>query len=398
MKVIPQVVRNQLAAKVTRWRQRIAHELSDDTVGGLSEGNQVTLFFDGDNAYEAMLDAIAGARHLVHLEIYMFLSDHIGQAFAAALSQKAREGVPVRVIYDAIGSLSTDVMQWAHMRDAGVQVTAYHPVGISKKLAGIPGRNHRKNLIIDATIGFTGGMNIGNPWSQLQQQEDAWRDTQIRVVGPAANDLNQLFLESWKYTTQETLPSSPPPPPTPGTSRCMVVGSQGLGSRKQIRRLFSVHLDQARHSVKMTMPYFVPPRRLRKSIKLAAQRGIHVAVLVPRDSDVPIVDWLREGLYPKLLRWRVRVIEYLGPVLHAKTMIVDDNTAIIGSSNFDILSVLMNRETALIVFDDDVAEELNRQWDNDLMLSERVAHDWKGIRPWWRLLIAKAGCFLIRKL
>lgn len=133
-------------------------------------------------------------------------------------------------------------------------------------------------------------------------------------------------------------------------------------------------------------------------MRRAAERGVRITVLVPRDSDVALVDWLREGLYPKLLRWGVRVIEYLGPVLHAKTMVVDDSIAIIGSNNFDILSVLMNRETALIVFDDEVAEELNRQWENDLMLSDRVAPDWKGIRPWWRLMMAKAGCFLIRKL
>lgn len=383
---------------MAKWRQRVAHELSGDTVAGLSEGNEVSLFFDGDNAYEAMLTAIASARHFVHLEVYMFLSDQIGQTFAAALAQKAREGIPVRVIYDAIGSSAANAMQWAGMRDAGVNVVAYHPLGIARKHAGIPGRNHRKNLIIDGTSGFTGGMNIGNPWSQEQQRENAWRDTQISVHGPAAGDLNQLFLDSWKYTTKETLPETDITPPCHGSSRCMVVGSQGLGSRKQIRRLFSVHLDQARHSVKMTMPYFVPPRRLRKSMQRAAGRGVHIAVLVPRDSDVALVDWLREGLYPRLLHWGVRVIEYLGPVLHAKTMVVDDSIAIIGSNNFDILSVLMNRETALVVFDDEVAEELNRQWENDLMLSERVASDWKGIRPWWRLMMAKAGCFLIRKL
>ncbi len=133
-------------------------------------------------------------------------------------------------------------------------------------------------------------------------------------------------------------------------------------------------------------------------MKQAAQRGVEISVLVPRDSDVPSVDWLREGLYPSLLNWGVRVIEYLGPVLHAKTMVVDDNVAIIGSNNFDNLSVLMNRETAVVVFDDAVANELDLQWENDLMLSDRVSSDWEGIRPWWRLWMAKIGCFLIRRL
>jgi len=380
----------------------IAQELSRDTVGGISEGNKVEVYFDGDRVYASMLEAIAEAQTFVHMEMYMFLSDDIGRKFAEALSDKAREGIPVRVVFDSIGSSSAYVMQWAQMRDAGVEVVEYRPAGIWRgfwgKRSGIIGRNHRKNLIVDNVIGFTGGMNIGNQWSQQHNQEDAWRDTQVRVLGPAVEDLNELFLDSWQHATDEILPKPKTQPTQQGVSRCMVIGSQGLGSRKQIRQLFSVHLDKAQKSVKMTMPYFVPPKRLRKSMKQAAQRGVNISVLVPRDSDVPSVDWLREGLYPSLLHWGVRVIEYLGPVLHAKTMLVDDNVAIIGSSNFDILSVLMNRETAVVVFDYAVANELDIQWENDLMLSDRVSSDWEGIRPWWRLWMAKIGCFLLRRL
>ncbi|MDG1357772.1 MAG: phosphatidylserine/phosphatidylglycerophosphate/cardiolipin synthase family protein [Akkermansiaceae bacterium] len=396
MKVIPHKVRRQIAD----WRQAIARELSRDTVGGLSESNDVEIYYDGDRVFEAMLAAIASAKTHIHLEMYMFLSDTIGKTFAEALSKKSSEGIAVKVIYDSIGSSAADPMQWAHMRDAGVLVIEYHPVAPWRKRAGLFGRNHRKNLIVDGKVGFTGGMNIGNPWSRDQYQENAWRDTQIRVCGPAAADLDTLFIESWKYCTDEIidLPVVEHAKSSQQGCRCMVVGSRGLGSRKQIRKLFSVHLNKARHSVKMTMPYFVPPRRLRKAMRRASQRGVDVAVLLPRDSDVAAVDWLREGLYPSLLSWGVRVIEYLGPVLHAKTMVVDDSVAIIGSNNFDILSVVMNRETAIVIFDDDVSEELSRQWGNDLMLSERVANDWQGIRPWWRLWLAKLGCFLLRKL
>ena len=382
------------------WRRSLARELSGDTVGGVSGGNKVEIYFDGDQVYEAMLKAIASAQKFIHLEMYMFLSDAIGKTFALALSEKAGEGIPVRVIYDSIGSSAADPMQWANMRDAGVEIIEYRPAAPWRKRGGIFGRNHRKNLIIDGSSGFTGGMNIGDPWSQKQYRENAWRDTQIKLTGPAAVDLNVLFIESWQYCTDQKLESVSAYTSSQKDEgcRCMVVGSKGLGSRKQIRKLFSVHLDKARKSVKMTMPYFVPPRRLRKSMCRATQRGVKISLLLPRDSDVRVVDWLREGLYPSLLRWGVRVIEYLGPILHAKTMVIDNNVAIIGSNNFDILSVLMNRETAIVVFDDEVAEELNQQWENDLMLSERVANDWRGIRPWWRLWLAKLGCFLLRRL
>jgi len=394
------MIRPKLRKQIAQWRYAIVRELSGDTVGGISRGNKVEIHFDGDAAYHAMLEAISAAEHYVHLEMYMFLSDAIGNTFAQALSSKAKEGIPVRVIYDSIGSSAADPMQWATMRDAGVIVSEYHPVAPWRKRAGIFGRNHRKNLIVDGIIGFTGGMNLGDPWSYQYFKEKAWRDTQIQLTGPAAHDLALLFHDSWLYCTDEKLEIAPHQPREEpyGRSRCMVVGSRGLGSRKQIRKLFSVHLDQARQSVKMTMPYFVPPRRLRRSMRRASQRGVDVSLLLPRNSDVQVVDWLREGLYPSLLRWGVNVIEYLGPTLHAKTMVIDDNLAVIGSNNFDILSVLMNRETAIVVFDDQVTEELNRQWKNDLNLSELVTRDWQGIRPWWRLWLAQIGCFLLRKL
>ena len=394
------MIRSKLRKQIAQWRYAIVRELSGDTVGGISRGNKVEIHFDGDAAYHAMLEAIASAEHYVHLEMYMFLSDAIGNAFAEALSSKAKEGIPVRVIYDSIGSSAANSMQWATMRDAGVKVIEYHPVAPWRKRAGIFGRNHRKNLIIDGIIGFTGGMNLGDPWSYEQCKENAWRDTQIQLTGPAAHHLELLFHDSWLYCTDEKLEIEPPQAREDpyGRSRCMVVGSRGLGSRKQIRKLFSVHLDQARQSVKMTMPYFVPPRHLRRSMRRASQRGVDISLLLPRNSDVQVVDWLREGLYPSLLRWGVNVTEYLGPILHAKTMVIDDNLAVIGSNNFDILSVLMNRETAIVVFDDQVTEELNRQWENDLNLSELVTRDWQGIRPWWRLWLAQIGCFLLRKL
>lgn len=408
-------IRERIRSHVAVWRDRLTRELSRDKAGGTSEGNRVDVYFDGDNAFDAMIGAIGSARHYVHLEMYMFCSDRTGARFAHVLAQKAREGIPVRVLYDAIGSLESDRMQWARMRDAGVTVVEFRPVAFWRKRSGLFGRNHRKNLVIDGVTAFTGGMNIGDAWSARQSGDNAWRDTHCRVDGPAAGHLNELFVASWEYATEERVFHRPAPCPLDeeekvahpcgggvagdaGGCRCIVVGSQGFGSRKEIRRLFSVHLAQAEESVRMTMPYFVPPKRLRRAVYQARERGVDVAALVPRNSDVRLVDYLREGLYPRMLEKGVRLIEYLGPVLHAKTMVVDDDIAVIGSSNFDILSVLMNSEVALVAFDEGAVGELNRQWKNDLSLSDCVGEDWKLKRPWWRLLAARAGCFLIRRI
>lgn len=407
------IISAHIKGKVSVWRDRLTRELSRGKHGGTSEGNRINTYFDGDEAFDAMLVAISNAKHFVHLEMYMFLADNIGSRFANALSQKASEGVPVRVLYDAIGSLETDNMQWAKMRDAGVNVVGFRPVAFWRKRCGLLGRNHRKNLVIDGIACFTGGMNISDQWSKKHSGNSAWRDTHCKVLGPAAKHLNSLFLASWQYATGEKidlqpLASSPdnaadkthtkPDNKNGDGCRCIVIGSQRFSSQKEIRKLFSVHLAQAQHSVRMTMPYFVPPKRLRRAVYEACKRGVSVSALLPRDSDVKIVDYLREGLYPEMLSKGVRLIEYLGPVLHAKTMVVDDNIAVIGSSNFDILSVLMNSEAAIVVFDEDTVAALNRQWENDLSLSDPVRDDWKIKRPWWRLLAANVGCFLIRKL
>jgi cardiolipin synthase len=153
------IIHPKLRKQIAQWRYAIVRELSGDTVGGISRENKVQIHFDGDATYHAMLEAISAAEHYVHLEMYMFLSDAIGNTFAQALSKKAKEGIPVRVIYDSIGSSAADPMQWAKMREAGVKVIEYHPVAPWRKRAGIFGRNHRKNLIVDGIIGFTGGMN-----------------------------------------------------------------------------------------------------------------------------------------------------------------------------------------------------------------------------------------------
>ncbi|NWK57045.1 phosphatidylserine/phosphatidylglycerophosphate/cardiolipin synthase family protein [Verrucomicrobiaceae bacterium N1E253] len=397
--------------QIRLWRQRVARELTGESVSGISPNNQISLYFDGDEAYEAMLRTIATAKYSIHLEIYMFLSDTTGSRFAHALADKARQGVPVRVIYDAIGSSAASEALWSAMREAGVELIEYRPVWFWKKGAGILGRNHRKNLIIDSRIAFTGGMNIGDAWSVKASGNKAWRDTQIKIKGPAAHDINALFIDSWNHCSETQI--TPPRPQdltsTPNKahtnnkqetngSRCMVIGSRGLGNRKHIRKLYSVHLDQAKRSVSMTVPYFVPPRRLRHAMYRACQRGVSISLLVPRDSDIRVVDWLREGLYPRLLNRGISVREYLGPTLHAKTMVLDDHTAIIGSSNFDIFSVHMNRETAVVVFDETIAEAINHQWKLDLKQSATVQSNWQGLRPWWRLAISKIGCFLIRRL
>jgi len=350
-------------------------------------GNRVELYFDGDEVYSAKIKAIASAESYVHMEMYMFLSDRIGWEIAKAFAAKAGEGIPVRVVYDAIGSSEADEELFEMMREAGVEVHIFRPVAPWRKRSGILGRNHRKNLIIDGRIAFTGGMNLGDPWSRKVCGEEAWRDTQISLEGPAAVACDLFFLETWKKVGGCRI--EPPhhyslDKPGPWSAKCLVVGGSGFAKRKAIRRLYSTSLEQAVKDVVLTVPYFVPPRRLLSLLRaIAADKNVEL--LVPRNSDVGIADWIREGLYPKLLTAGIKVQEFTKAVLHAKSMVIDEELAVVGSANFDFLSCSLNWELAVVIQDAEVVKKL-------------VKPDWALSRPWWRQWLGWLGASVLRRL
>ncbi|NNM30394.1 MAG: phosphatidylserine/phosphatidylglycerophosphate/cardiolipin synthase family protein, partial [Akkermansiaceae bacterium] len=309
-------------------------------------------------------------------------------------------GVAVRVIYDALGSIKANRKIFADMRARGVSVVAYRPLMSWRPRAGWLGRNHRKTLVVDGKTAFTGGMNLANAYSAKASGGRGWRDTAVRVDGPAARDCDEHFRQTWNTVTREhLLPPEPwEKPGHPAGCPCVVIGSYGLKQRRAIRRLYSVQLGLALDEVQMTVPYFAPPRRLRRALYLARARGLPVRVLVSRDTDVPMADWVREGLYPDLLLRDIEVHEYNAGVMHAKTMVVDGHVAVVGSANFDYVSVALNLELAIVVFDEEIARRLTEQYEKDLEGATRLSADWALSRPWWRRWMARVGAFVIRKL
>jgi len=363
-------------------------------------GNKVELYFEGDEAFEAMADAIRSAALFVHLEMYLFFSDVVGKRFAGLLSEKAREGIPVRVVYDAIGSIEASDRMFEEMEKAGVVVEIFRPVAPWRKRSGILGRNHRKNLIIDGRIAFTGGVNLGDHWSRAEMGDKVWRDTHLRLEGPVAAACDDFFRETWKKVDGGELPEEGHfqiDEIGPGESDCLVVGSGGFAKGKAIRRLFSDAFQAAERDVVMTMAYFVPPRFLLKILRKRANEGVNIEVLVPRDSDVAVADWLREGLYPGLLKHGIKFHEYLRSVLHAKSVVIDDHLALVGSSNFDYLSISWNWELAVVIDDAEVAKKLQDQYAIDLEDSETVDEQSAGARPWWRRMMSWIGASIIRR-
>lgn len=374
--------------------------LARDGSALMTKGNAVTLYFEGDEVFAEMCHEIAAARNFVNMEMYMFLSDGVGRMVAEALSKKAKEGVTVRVVYDAIGSASAAREMFDEMAAVGVQVEVFRPVAPWRKRSGILGRNHRKNLIVDGRVAFTGGMNLGEVWSQ-KHREDAWRDTHMKVEGPAASACQFFFKEAWAKVCGkpvEEVCEYPLNEVGPGKSDCVVVGGSGFCKRRAIRRMYSKAFTTATCDVMMTVPYFVPPRRVLNVMRERSREGLAVKVLVPRNSDVAIADWLREGLYPSLMDDGVEIYEYLDRILHAKTMVFDHRLAVVGSANFDYLSISMNWELGVVVDDEEIVDQLMMQFEKDLEKSERVQWDWAESRPWWRRALSWIGAAIIRKL
>ena len=385
------------------------NQLKDHWLAGLSKQgaavmtreNLVELFFEGDEAFEAMIEAIRGAEVFVHLEMYMFLSDEVGWSIAAAFVEKALAGVPVRVVYDGIGSGAADGAMFQEMADAGVMVEVFRPVAPWRKRSGIMGRNHRKNLIIDGRVAFTGGMNLGKVWSRRASGDEVWRDTHVRLEGPAAAACDLLFRRTWKKVARGMIPEKghfQADGKGPGKSDCIVVGGSGFGKGRAIRRLYSNGFRSAQEDIVMTVPYFVPPKRLMDVMRKRSREGVAIEVLVPRNSDVAVADWLREGLYPALMGDGISFHEYTASVLHAKSVVIDERLAMVGSSNFDYLSVSWNWELAVVIDDAEVVKKLRKQYAVDLARSEKVTPESVGVRPLWRRMLAWIGAAIIRRL
>ncbi|MFT6239072.1 MAG: cardiolipin synthase [Paracoccaceae bacterium] len=383
-------------AKELCWTE----ELARDGSAVLTKGNKVDLYFEGKEAFAAMRSEIAGAERFVNLEMYMFLSDRVGRAIAEELGRKARSGVPVRVVYDAIGSAEAEDEMFEEMRAAGVRVEIFRPVAPWRKRSGILGRNHRKNLIIDGRVAFTGGMNLGEVWSG-EFSGNAWRDTHMKMEGPAAAACQHFFEEAWVKVGGKKLEEDcffRSGQVGEGKSDCVIVGGSGFGTRRAIRRLYSRAFALAKSEVVMTVPYFVPPKRVLDVMRRRSLEGVKVRVLVPKNSDVAVADWLREGLYPSLMDDGIKFHEYRGRVLHAKSMVFDDQLAVVGSANFDYLSISLNWELAVVVDDPVIVGQLVAQYHLDLEVSEAVEWDWAESRPWWRRAFAWIGAAILRRL
>jgi cardiolipin synthase len=340
--------------------------------------NGVRLLINGREAFPEMLEAIRGAKHSVLLEMYWFDSDRVGRTFAAALMDAARRGVKVAVIYDAIGSLGASPEMFDELRAEGIHVLEYNPVAPWRRrfrLDRLTRRDHRKILLVDGTLGFTGGVNLADEWAPEEEERGGgWRDDMIRVEGPAVDGFLRCFAGAWRRQAGELPPfvaealAAPEPRPTARSEghRVQVVGEVGLGGRHAMGSSYLVAIYRADRRVWIKNSYFVPDRRVVRALRRAARRGVDVRVIVPGESDVPVTAWASRHVWGRLMRSGVRIYQWTRGILHSKTAVVDGNWSTIGTFNLDHLSLRMNLEVNVTVLDADFGARMEHSFMSDL--------------------------------
>lgn len=359
----------------------------------LVAGNRIEILINGDRIFPSMLEAIARAEKTINMESYIYWDGRTGRRFAEALAERARAGVRVRLIIDAVGSAAMSKDLISFLRINGVDVESYHPIRWYT-LTRANHRTHRKLLIIDGKVGFTGGVGIADEWLGDADAPDHWRDTQVRVEGPAVTQMQFAFMDNWTRSRGELLTGLDyfPAVPPAGDKLVQVIKSSPSEGSSAVKLLYTISIVSARRSIWVSNAYFIPDRDTINALEGAVRRGVDVRVIVPgRFTDVPIVRSASRFQYERLLRRGIRIFEYQGTMMHAKTMVVDGIWSTIGSSNFDDRSFRLNDEVNVNIYDEAIGTQLEEIFQEDLQRSVEVRLRRWMKRPLWSRMKEKAA-------
>jgi len=344
-----------------------------------AEGNRITFLRGGDEAYEAVLSLIGAARDHLHAQFFILDVDPVGRRFIQALAARAREGVRVRLLLDAVGSWRALRRTVRPLREAGGEVAAFMPAFPLHRRWSAHLRNHRKLLIADGRKAFTGGMNIGKRYMGPKTTKGQWRDIAALIEGPALSDLQALFLDDWAFTTEETLPAGdlfPPPDrferdlPPPCALQIAASGPDRI-TRPIYEGVFTA-FTAAQRRLWIETPYFVPDDGIGAALRNAALRGVDVRLIVPGTSDLRIVSLAGRSYFDEMMEAGVRIHLYRSTNLHAKVLVVDDDVGVIGSPNVDMRSFFLNFELGVFLYDRPQIAALAEGFLKDLENSETV--------------------------
>lgn len=352
-------------------------------------GNKIDVLLNGEQTFPAMLKAIRGARKSITYAQYLYQDGAIAYELAEAFAERCRAGLTVKLLLDSHGGskIPEDIPQL--LTDAGCQLEWFRRVRLFQfitpwELLNYNYRNHRRILVIDGILGFTGGHGVAEEWTGDGRTEGKWRDTDVRVEGPIVQQLQAAFVESWRDTTGHVLGGDlyfPALKPV-GKVNAQVVKSSPLGGTYESYMLLLLSITSARKSIHLSNPYFLPDERMQEALLEAVKRGVSVVVLTPGKIDHKLVYWASRRGFEPLLLGGIQIYEYQAALMHAKTMVVDGVWAHVGTTNLDNRSFALNEEINLIAYDRAVGGELEKAFVDDLKHSKKLTYeDWKA-RPW----------------
>ncbi|CDG84377.1 phospholipase D Active site motif family protein [Janthinobacterium agaricidamnosum NBRC 102515 = DSM 9628] len=361
----------------------------------LIKGNKVTLLFDGPQTMEQMYQAIAAAQNNINLETYIFDQDELGLKFADMLIEKQQAGITVNVIYDSVGTIGVPQAFFDRMRNAGIHLVAFNPVNPAK-LRGdewkINNRDHRKVLIVDGKIAFTGGINISDTYAKsslfrskskpTDKKDVGWRDTHVKVEGPAVAAFQWMFIKTWTRQDAADLPDSDyfPVLSEVGDKLVRVIASEP-GGGFEIYKAYILAIQEAKKSIHITSAYFVPDQQTVDALSAAAKRGVDIKVILPGVSDSGLVFHAGHALYEQLLASGIKIYHLQLAVLHAKTAVIDGAWSTVGSTNIDMRSFLHNSELNVVVLGDSFGREMENAFREDLRDSVQITKEKWDQRP-----------------
>jgi cardiolipin synthase len=338
-------------------------------------GNRVELLLNGDEIFPAKLRLIRSARKTINYAQYVFEEGRPAADMARAFAERCRAGVRVNVLLDAIGALALPEEYRQIMLDGGCRLETFRPLS-PFAIDRVNYRNHRRVLVADGRVGITGGSGTSGKWSGDGKTHDHWRDTDVLVEGPVVEQLQGAFAENWLEATGVALGGKEyfPQPDPKGQVMAQAVRSSPAGGSTAMYTMFLLAMASARHSIYITNPYFLPDDKMIDTLVGSARKGVRVVLLLPGPIDHNIVRQASRSELGRLLEAGIEVHEYRAALLHAKTMVVDSRWATVGSTNFDRRSFALNDEINLVVYDESIARNLERIFEQDLSRSKRVTY------------------------
>jgi len=375
-----------------QFRRAIGTLLGPPLVGG----NRAQELLNGDQIFPAMLGAIKGAKQTITFETYIYWSGDIGNEFASALSERAKAGVKVHVLLDWLGSAKIDESMLDEMRAAGVEIRKFHKPSWYN-LARLNNRTHRKLLVVDGAVGFTGGVGIAPQWTGNGQNADHWRDSHFRIEGPVVAQMQAVFMENWLKVTGKVMHGEnyfPALQPV-GTSDAQVFSSSPSGGSESMQLMYQLSITAAKTSIDLSSAYFVPDDMTRQVLVDALQRGVTVRIITPGEIiDTDTVRAASRGTWGPLLKAGAKIYEYQPSMYHCKVMIVDNLLVSVGSTNFDNRSFRLNDEANLNVYDTAFAQRQTVIFEADLKNAREVTFQAWAARPWKEKLMERLALLL----